>query len=322
MKTSPKDRIVLTAWQGRFGNRMHSYLYGVNYARRHGLEFFMPSQWEGSVLFRDVGAKVLDNEPLRLALIESARVLESLENRKRLVEEHTGKAGPPLSFLDPNRAVDDGVRNVYYEGLAAFQNHVYEKYSMREIRSVFHWSDAVLESDIYRRMAAKRGQYSVAHLRRGDIANLEWNQKRATGYSVISKRSYERAFERFGVPSQEVVWVTDDRTGAWGIPKNERKHNGWRFPEGSRVYEDIFFEWFEDFLLMHFARNVFRANSSFSWWAACLSPEARIFSPVLTERRNWLGEDDEIDVEFVEGNEPHWFGLSGRTPCDRIRIPD
>jgi hypothetical protein len=70
----------------------------------------------------------------------------------------------------------------------------------------------------------------------------------------------------------------------------------------------IIFDWLEDFLRLYFARTIFRANSSFSWWAAFLSPQARVFSPVL-DVQHIYGVDgmEEISVEFVEGNHPHWM---------------
>ena len=56
------------------------------------------------------------------------------------------------------------------------------------------------------------------------------------------------------------------------------------------------------------SRTIFRANSSFSWWAAFLSPHARVFSPVL-DTHHIYGVDgmEEISVDFVEGNHPHWM---------------
>ena len=82
----------------------------------------------------------------------------------------------------------------------------------------------------------------------------------------------------------------------------------WRYPTGSEVLPGVLFDWLEDFLRLYFARTIFRANSSFSWWAAFLSPAARVFSPVV-DKRHIYGVDglEEIDVEFVEGNHPHWM---------------
>ena len=68
------------------------------------------------------------------------------------------------------------------------------------------------------------------------------------------------------------------------------------------------FDWLDDFLKLYFARTIFRANSSFSWWAATLSPTAKVFSPVI-DKHHIYGVDgmEEITVDFVEGNHPHWL---------------
>ncbi len=70
------------------------------------------------------------------------------------------------------------------------------------------------------------------------------------------------------------------------------------------------FDWLDDFLRIYFARTVFRANSSFSWWACFLSPYSQAYAPVL-DKRVVYGRDslDEVDFEFVKGNYPHWTYL-------------
>ena len=82
------------------------------------------------------------------------------------------------------------------------------------------------------------------------------------------------------------------------------------------------FDWLSDFLKLYFARTIFRANSSFSWWAACLSPTAKVFSPVV-DKRHIYGVDgmDEITLDFVEGNHPHYL-LGGRYDKPDIRLGD
>ncbi len=64
------------------------------------------------------------------------------------------------------------------------------------------------------------------------------------------------------------------------------------------------FDWLGDFLKLYFARTIFRANSSFSWWAATLSPTAKVFSPVIGQSHIY-GVDgmNEITVDLVEGKE-------------------
>ena len=51
---------------------------------------------------------------------------------------------------------------------------------------------------------------------------------------------------------------------------------------------------------LYFARTIFRANSSFSWVAGFLSPCAKVYSPVLTQRKIYKDVADEILFDFVE----------------------
>jgi hypothetical protein len=53
--------------------------------------------------------------------------------------------------------------------------------------------------------------------------------------------------------------------------------SGWEHPTGSQSLPGIMFDWLDDFLKLYFARTIFRADSSFSWWAATLSPTAKVF---------------------------------------------
>ena len=39
--------ILLSHWNGRFGNRLHQYAYGVTYSKLNNTPFVLPSDWEG-----------------------------------------------------------------------------------------------------------------------------------------------------------------------------------------------------------------------------------------------------------------------------------
>ena len=53
------DKIVMVHWNGRFGNRVFSYMFGKHYANKYNLDFYLPSAWEGTKLFVDSGVKLL-----------------------------------------------------------------------------------------------------------------------------------------------------------------------------------------------------------------------------------------------------------------------
>ena len=59
---------------------------------------------------------------------------------------------------------------------------------------------------------------------------------------------------------------------------------------------------------MYFSRNLFRGNSSISWWAAFLG-ECNVYAPVLKKRLTSKGEHF-MDCEFVNNNKPPFMGIT------------
>ena len=60
------------------------------------------------------------------------------------------------------------------------------------------FSDEVKNLDIYKELEDKQGTYDIAHLRRDDISNANYNKRNVQAYSVINKQSYTKAFQKFG----------------------------------------------------------------------------------------------------------------------------
>lgn len=117
------------------------------------------------------------------------------------------------------------------------------------------------------------------HLRRGDYKDL--------GYVVVSMDSYLRAANENGHMLDHAYYES--------IPKK----SGWFTGELS---------WVPDFFGMTRAKVLYRANSSFSWWAGVLS-DAEIYSPVI----DGLEGGKEQDCEFVAGNWPKFASLPNIT---------
>ena len=140
---------------------------------------------------------------------------------------------------------------------------------------------------MYKDIWEQRGTYTVAHLRKGDIADP--NYKGA--HSCITKESYINVMKTHGIDHENVIWLSDDineRT-KWPTPfktKNwyecSRGHS-WSYPVGENSYPEIVFDFLPELLLMIFAKRIYRANSSFSWWGAFLS-DAEIYSPVIKSK--------------------------------------
>lgn len=130
-----------------------------------------------------------------------------------------------------------------------------------------------------RRWRKPRPWYAAAHLRRGDLHLY------ADRWCMVEKASYTKAFTRYAVAEQDVVWLTEETQQ----PDPELD------AEGLGMLTDFF-------ALMN-ADVIFRANSSFSWWGAALSG-AKVYSPVVEDR---VGAQE---VEFVEGNWPRMIDMA------------
>lgn len=313
-----RDKIVMVHWNGRFGNRVFSYAFGRNYAQKFNMDFCLPSEWEGTRLFADKNYKIIEDNQLRLSVNQTKQPLDSLGYRTKAINEYGERTGDKLTYINPDNPSDYGKRNVFFDSLCVHSNHIFAEYSKEQMLKWFTFSDEVKNLDIYKQLEARQGTYDIAHLRRDDISNASYNKTHQQGYSVISKESYLGAFKKFGYDPNKIEWTTDDWTGKWGVGKPTVR-GGWSYPIGSKVVPDILFDWLPDFLRLYFARTIFRANSSFSWCASFLSPCAKTYSPVLSKRKLYLNEEDELLFEFVEGNDPHWMNLKG-SPCDEIVI--
>jgi hypothetical protein len=294
-------------WGGRFGNRLFQYAYGATYARLTGVEFWLPSEWEGTRLFSKQPHKVVEHDDIRLALGNPADGPDALQEKLRAVQRHY----PDAELINADSVADPYSRRavpVCNAGGCLFNPAIFARLSKSHLRGLCEFSDEVKQLECYRRYSDMRGLYDVAHLRRDDISNPEFNRTHVQGYSVISRESYFRAFRNFGYSEDSVLWVSDDYSGKWHPDRQVRHRAGWEYPAGSEYVPGIVFDWLNDFLKLYFARTIFRANSSFSWWAAALSPTARVFSPVLHEHRIYgVHGMEEIEVDFVEGNHPHWM---------------
>lgn len=316
-----RNRIMLVHWVGRFANRMFSVAFGRHYAETFDHDFYVPSEWEGSALFEDCGCKVIDDDELRLRINQTHPALHTFQYRQQSVAEYCQRTDRQLTFIDPNRPEDYGKKNVYFDSGCSHTSHLFERYSRKRMKEWFQWSDAVKSLDLYKHLEQIQGTYDIAHLRRDDVSSPNYNQKHFQAYSVVSKASYSRAFRLFGYDPAAVQWTADDTSGKWMPKPSAPRRGGWTYPIGSHRSSDIIFDWLPDFLRLYFARTIFRANSGFSWWAAFLSPCAKVYSPVLRERKVYLREGDELNCEFVAGNHPHWMNAASDQRCPEIRIP-
>jgi hypothetical protein len=298
--------ILPSCWSGRFGNRMYQYLYAYQYSKMNNVQMILPSEWEGSILFKNKPYVILDENILN----------EILVNRT-----YNGDLDPSIDVLsqrysDISQIVPNGKDPYAYDGCPKtfcsgcfYNEEIFSPMSKADILWLFEFSDEVKQSKSYKYWQSRAGTYDVAHLRRDDVSDPEFNKKYIQWYSTISLNSYYSAFDKFGFDRNNIEFISDDYTKKWHKNRKDTDLLGWSYPNGSQYSSEVIFDWLDDFLKMYFARTIFRANSSFSWWASFLSPTAKVYSPVINESKIY-GKDgvfEEINVDFVEGNHPHWF---------------
>ena len=107
---------------------------------------------------------------------------------------------------------------------------------------------------------------------------------------MVSKESYIKAFTKFEVPEKDVVWRSEEE-------------------QMKRKDVPIELGFLPDFFEMIQTQHLFRANSTFSFWAGFLNTAGKVYSPMIEDR---VGE---CDVEFIEGN---WPSIAKKNPDFRF----
>ena len=119
--------------------------------------------------------------------------------------------------------------------------------------------------------------FSIAlHVRRGDYVKLQ------ALYNVLDVNYYIRALDLVKTRIDNIIIVSDDISWC-------KEHLESRLPH--KLVYSPFQDHLQDFVLLHLARTLVIANSSFSWWAAFLKhinrrrafkhEEVRVFAPAV-----------------------------------------
>ena len=279
--------------------------------------------------------KIIEDDDLRLSINQSIKPFDSLSHRLEKIREYNLRSGSNFQYCNPDDPKDtyrDFGSPVCVDSVCAYHHKIFDEMKLSDVLKIYEFSDKVKNLDIYKRLEDIQGTYDIAHLRRDDISNP--NTKNNGGYSVISKDAYLKAFKHYGYDPEKIEWTTDDWSGKWGVGNSIadgriNKRGSWRYPTGAEVLPGIIFDWLPDFLRLYFARSIFRANSSFSFWACTLAKgretPPKIFSPrlnkrVLFQKEETLGQ--EAHFNFEEGNHPHWLCITGKDNCDSILFSD
>ena len=295
---------------------MHQYAYASTYKRLHNVEYITHSGWEGTHLFKNQNHRVTDNTELAQTL-NNGGILGVTR------DDVVYSAFPGIVKVDALIEPQNYMKHetpIFFDSLSAYNDSVFSSMKKEHLLEVFEFSDEVKETAAYKYWSTRAGTYDISHLRRDDIASPEFNKVNIQGYSVLSKESYYQAFRQYGFDPDHMEWCSDDYLNQWHPDRPASPRLSWSYPMGAEYQEGIVFDWLEDFLRLYFARTVFRANSSFSWWACFLSPTATVYSPVL-DNQIIYGRDDkteEIEAYFVKGNQPHWMYLGTASRCITI----
>lgn len=197
-----------------------------------------------------------------------ARKLAELNNCALRTERWVGEkiftldAPETIHFFPPSDGTEDFVVDGYC------QNQQSLIYTRADCRRWFTFRPEIV--DLLKSTPVYNLPY--AHFRRGDYAGA--------GYPLVGRKSVELAMLQYGIYDPCVPVSDETPTG------------------GPEFTGDL--EFLPDFYRLMTAPVLFRANSSFSWWAATLG-HGRVFSPVIT---GLVGGMEHDNVPYVEGNHP------------------
>src|SRR5262249_54044964 len=156
-------------------NRMFQYAYGATYAALTGHDYCLPSDWEGTRLFKAQPHQVVDNAEIRRALAEPEESAASDQARLAGIRRYYPNAG----FFDADRAPDPYATWGHprcFANVCAYNATIFAGMSRRHLRQLCEFSDEVTSLRSYKRYADIQGLYDVAHLRRDDISDMEYNR--------------------------------------------------------------------------------------------------------------------------------------------------
>ena len=164
---------------------------------------------------------------------QTKKPMDSLDYRSKAIDEYNKKYNDTCVYFNPDRQGTQVHKNIFFDSLCIHSKENFRMYDKQKILKWLEFSDEVKNLDVYKRLEDKQGTYDIAHLRRDDISNANYNKNNMQGYSVVSKQSYLNAFKKFGYDVDQMEWTTDDWTGKWGVGKPTVR-GGWQYPVGSK----------------------------------------------------------------------------------------
>jgi hypothetical protein len=298
------NKLVLLHWIGRFGNRMFQYAFGCSYAKRYGCIFYIPSEWEGSIIFKpNRYCRIITDEILSTDINNACATDDMREKSLANYNERTGDTVEYISFQDKHVI---GKVNIAFADLhCMYFQYLFDLFDQELIREIYTFNDSVLQSEMYKWFYENKNTQTVCHLRRGDIADPNY----IGCHSMISIESYLKQFDMLGISAADVIWLSESKQDrSDNIWNDKSRGHNWAYPKGESYCPEIFLDFLPDFLSMIFAKTLLRGNSSLSWWGAFLS-SAEIYAPIINPKpQDRHNKYHYCDCEFVKGNAPHFMG--------------
>lgn len=141
-------------------------------------------------------------------------------------------------------------------------------YSTSQLKEWFKWRPEVED---------KLGRFNdkvLCHLRKGDYVGY--------GYPVVSVQSYVNACRKYNIPLEDMKTICQENPTPGFDP-----------------------EYVVDFYRLSHTPILLRSNSSFSWWAAAIAENQKVYAPIIEGKSG--GKD--VDCDFVEGNWPRFTDM-------------
>ncbi len=207
-------------------------------------------------------------------------------------QEVFGLTEPPIMRELPKRAdMDfekwDGEGDIEITGWCLHQKCMI--YSRKQAKEWLKFSDEIEEAV----MGVERFEVAY-HLRWGDFQT-------SPDFIAVSHQSYEKAIREFLPDYCQLPRVIC----AWESLRSTK-------------LENMGLGWLPDFVALMRAIFMFRANSTFSWWAATLGENQRVFSPKLDGIAPLALQFQ--SVPFVEGN--HSAISCFHPNCSDLHLPE
>jgi hypothetical protein len=186
-----------------------------------------------------------------------------------------GLNDPPISKMLPSLSLDEHPNGRVDVDLYGYFQHAkfYSLYTLTKLREWFkptrYWTD---------HFPAHKGHKLVSHIRRGDYLTTYNNI-----FCTIAEEAYVQAMKTAGYDPSKRVEVREDKPNNYYMP-------------------DL--EFATDFFTLFNADVLFRANSTFSWWAATLGHASKVYSPVVEGMSG-----PQTDVKFIAGNWPRCVSM-------------